>query len=365
MRQHKPNSNDNDAKVIRTDNYYYNKHEEERKVLQKRRGRLPVLLIVLALISICMIFYLKRKKEGVEPRTPPIIPTVDYGILIKTHADQASRRNVNALRNFEINLNRFLSEHSDKLTDAGTRASKEASGYGSCCAIVYYMAWDRVKGGDETQAFLDMLITPIIESPINALAKDVDMAVQDLERDLRQSTLLLAKDLAALGPPERRPPIQINVEDLGRVDIATALRDLGFNAGGIGVVLAFDITALCKTQIAKALWPKVTSIVGKLFGKQVTKLAASAAISQADGPFLPIADIIALGGVIWTGYDIHAGRKEFERELLVSLENILADAKSSFHGQAIGHANSLVKAYQALQDDIGTQTINDLSGRRE
>ncbi len=365
MPQREPDGDDRDANDVQAGHSWCKTHEEAQKLLQSRQEHIPALLIILALIAICMIVYLKGKKEGVEPSTPADTPAIDYGILIKTHADQASRRNINALKSFEVNLNRILSEHGDKLTDAGTRASKEASGYRCCCAIVYCMAWDKAKGGNETQAFLDTQITPIIEPPVNALAKDVDMSVEDLDRDLRQSTLLLAKDLAALGPPESKPPIQVNVEDLGHVDIATALRDLGFNAGGVGVAVAFDVAALCKTQIAKALWAKMISIAGKIFGKQVVKLAVSAAITQADGPFLPFADIIALGGVIWTGYDIHAGRKEFEGELLVSLENMLADAKTRIHGQSVGHANNLVKAYQALQDDIGSQTINDLSGRWE
>lgn len=364
MPQRQTDGDDRGAHDVRAQHFWCKTHGVAQKVLQNRRGRIPILLIVLALSAICTIFYFKGKKEGVEPRTPPDTPAIDYGILIKTHADQASRRNVNALRSFEVNLNHILSEHGDKLTDAGTLASKEASGYSYCCAIVYYMAWDKVKGANETQAFLYAQITPIIEPPVNALAKEVDMAVQDLERDLQESTLLLAKDLAAPGPPESSPPIQVNVGDLGHVDIATVLRDLGFNAGGIVVALAFDVTALYKAQITKAFWSKMTSIAGKLFGKQVTKLAASAAITQVDGPF-PFADIIALGGVIWTGYDIHAGRKEFERELLVSLENMLADAKARIHREAVGHANNLVKAYQELQDDIGSQTVNDFLGRRE
>ena len=320
-------------------------------------------IIVLALVAVVFIFILKLQKSPVEPRTPSVTPPIDYGPLIQTHTDQASRHNINALQSFELDINRIIKQHEHKLREAATNAAKEAADYKSCSAIVYYLAWDKVKKDNQTDSYLDSEIKPITEPAITAFAQDINRAVGDLDSDLKRSTLILAKDLAALGPNERRVPVAVDSEDLDYVDFDTSLRNLGFNAAGVGVAAVFDAVAVSKTKVTGLIWKKIAAIASRMFGKQVAKVGGSLALAGADGP-LPTCDIIALGGLVWTGYDIYKGKKEFQRDLNVSLNNMLSDANANIHKQAVKHSKAMLKSYQEMQDTIGFQTAANLSGVR-
>ena len=315
-------------------------------------------IIILALLAIAAITVIKLQESGVEPRVPPEAPKIDYGPLIKRHADQASRRNANAIQSFELEIGRILKAHETKLTKAANAAAKEGADYQSCCAIIYYLAWDKVRGTSKTEEYLDSEINPTIEPTVAALAAEVNRAVDTLEADLRRSTLVLAKDLAALGPPERQRSIEVDIEGVNEADFNQSLSNLGFSAAGIGVALTFD--AISQSRIGKLIWVKIKSIALRMFGKQVAKVAGSAAVAAADGP-LPIGDILAVGGLIWTGYDVYASQKEFEKDLRTSLSNLLLEANHDIHKQAVDYANSMLKEHQGFQDDIGSQTAKELS----
>lgn len=317
-------------------------------------------IIILALLAIATITIIKLQKSEVERRTPPEAPKIDYGPLIKTHADQASRRNANAIQSFELEMSRILKAHETKLTKAAEDAAKEGADYESCCAIIYYLAWDKVKKTAKTEEYLDSEINPTIEPAVSGLAADVNRAVDALEADLRRSTLLLAKDLAALGPPEKQRSIQVEIDGLGEGDFEKSLSNLGFNAAGIGVALTFDAIAISQSRIGKLIWEKIKLIAMKMFGKQVAKVAGSAVAAAADGP-LPIGDILAIAGLIWTGYDVYASQKDFEKDLRTSLSNLLLEANHDIHKQAVDYANSMLKEHQDFQDGIGSQTAKDLS----
>lgn len=317
-------------------------------------------VIIFALLAIAAIAFFKLQKSELEPKVPSVAPSVDYGPLIKTHADQASRRNANAIQSFELAIGRILKAHITKLNKAADDAAKEGSDYGSCCAIIYYLAWDKVRDTAKTEEYLDSEINPMIEPVVSALAADVNRVVDTLEADLRRSTLVLAKDLAAMGPAEGQRLIEVDIEGLNEADFEQSLRNLGFNASGIGVALTFDAVAISQSRIGKLILAKIKSIALRMFGKQVAKVAGSAAVAAADGP-LPVGDVFAVGGLIWTGYDVYASQKEFEKDLRTSVSNLLLEANNDIHKQAVDHANSMLKEHQDFQDNIGSQTAKELS----
>jgi hypothetical protein len=339
--------------------YTHNQDKKTPHTPAKRTSGYGVIL-ALAIVAIGFIAYFQWQKSPVRPEPPPPKPTVDYAALLQVHADQASRRNVNALKVFEMDVNRVLKEHAAKMVSTAREAAKEAADYGSCSKIVYYLAWDKVKKQNETEAYLNREIKPFVDPAIQALGKDVDTAGKKLDYELRRSTVQLANNLAALGPSDAGPALTVDVDEMSRLDIQQSLRNLGFNAAGIGVSVAFDAVAISKSQLVAVLWKKTTSIATRMFGKQVATLAGSAAVAAVDGP-LPVGDIIALGGMIWTGYDIYASQKEFEKEINTSLDNLLAEAQHSVHKQAVEHATAMVKEYQKLQDEIGSQTFDRIA----
>ena len=112
-------------------------------------------LLTAAVLAIGLIVYLKSLQSPVLPAPPRPPATIDYSALIRMHGDQASRRNLNALKVFEIDANRVLKEHDAKLTRAARLAAKDAADYRSCCRIVYHLAWDKARGGKRTEAYLN------------------------------------------------------------------------------------------------------------------------------------------------------------------------------------------------------------------
>jgi len=322
-------------------------------------------ILALAAVAIGLIVYLNSQKGTVRPERPKPKPTVDYSALIQVHADQASYRNLNALKMFEIDVNRVRENHERKLLNAARKGAKEAADYASCCKIVYYLAWDKVKGKNETEAYLNQEIKPFVDPAIRALGGDLDSAVRKLEYELSVSTVQYAKDLLAVNPSGagRDLDVDVDVDTMSRLDIQQSLRNLGFNATVIAVSVAFDAVALYESRLAAALLKKISSIAARMFGKQVVKVAALPVVALADGP-LPVGDIIAGVGLIWTGYEIYASRKEFEKEINTSLRNLVGDASNSVHEQALEHGTAMMKQYQKLQDEIGSQTLGQIAKGR-
>jgi len=321
------------------------------KIRKKDIGPI-VIIFVLVIVTVLLIYYFKIQKTPVQPR--------DYTARIKVHTDQASQRNLNALKLYELSVNKLIKEYEPKLGNAAREAAKEIASYTSCCAIVYYLAWDKIKNQNETEAYMNKKIKPLLDPVMHALAKDMNRVVQDFDYELRRSTVQLAFDLAKLKSDHGGADLKINVDEMSHLDIQQSLHNLGFNVVGIGIGIIFDTVALYKSQLLAPLWKKITAIAATMFGKQIAKLATLPALAAADGP-LPIGDILALLGGIWTGYDIYAAQKEFEIEINASLGNLLTEAQNSAHKQVIAHATTLVMAYQKVQDEIGTQTLDQIA----
>lgn len=315
----------------------------------------PLLLFALLVVAVFCILILKSGKVPVKPRLPEPLPLIDYGPMIRTHADQASRRNANAITSFKLELDRIRAAYDPKLEKASAQAAEECADLKSCTSLIAYLALDKMRGTSKTDEYLDDEIGPFIDPVLDSLSREFEVAVDRLESDLRRSTLLLAKDLAGLGPPDEKRTIEVPPDNLAQADLEQALRNLGINGAGIGVALVFDAAAISSSRFGEIVWAKSKGIAAKVFGKQITKAGASAAAAAVDGP-VPIGDIIAIVGVIWTGVDVMLGKKEFRKDLETSLSNQLLEANAEFQKQAVGHANAMLKQHQDFQDKIGTET---------
>ncbi len=319
-------------------------------------------IMILALIAAAAIIALKVAQSPVLPRTPPPVPAIDYGALIQTHADEAMQRNRKALESFEREMNLVISRHGPLLHQAAIEAAARSAGYSSCCRIVYHLAYDMLKGQNSTEAYLDSQIAPAAVPAAGALAQDIIATLGRLDRDLDCSTMTLATDLAAMGPAEQNVQVRLHGGDSAPSDIERSLRSLGFNAMCVTAGLVFDAAALYQARTTLPLtFKKIVSLAASLFGKQAARAAGSVALAWTDGPLL-VGDALAVIGVGWTAWDIHASRKKFEKELNVSLKNILDQASADMHRQAVQQASAMFRSCQELQDNIRTQAEASLSG---
>lgn len=299
----------------------------------------------------------KQEEKPAEKR----VPKIDYRALVQTHADQAGRRNTNALKSFEVELNRIIDTYERKFRNATDTGAEEIASYSSCCYLVYCMAWDQVTGDKETETYIDTVMSPHLQPLARDFAREVNAAMNRLDADLQRSTLLFAKDLASVSPITTSAQLSLDVDPLHYGDMQKGLRNLGFNAGGVAVGLGFDAVALWKTQILQRLVGKTLVIAGKLFSRQIAEVAAAITAALADGP-LPFGDILAICGGLWTAYDIMASQEAFEKDANTSLRNMLDNVLSTTQADAVRRGTELVKKHQEFQDAIGSQTIEETIG---
>ncbi len=312
----------------------------------------PYPIIIFTLIVIAIIVVLKLQKVAVET------PKIDYTKLIKIHTEQAKIRNTNALESFELEINRVITSHKPHLMIAADKAAKKAAEFESSLTLVSYLAWDKINNTSKAEEHLNLTINPIIKPAVDMLSSNINTAIDIFQSDLRHSTLLLAKDLDGLDLPEKSQLIQVEIQNISQAEFEQSLSNLGFNVAGIGV--AFSYNAVSLPRIDKLIRKKAKSIALRLFGRQVIKIAASAAIAIADGP-LPIGDILAIIGFGWTVYDIYQSKKEFEAELRTSISNLLMQANSNIRKKAVNYADFVLKKHQDFQHNIGAKTVQNLS----
>jgi hypothetical protein len=142
--------------------------------------------------------------------------------------------------------------------------------------------------------------------------------------------------------------------------VDAALRNLGYRATGLGVGITLDVWALLNSRLAQALVTKATGTAATMFARPAAAAAAELTAAAADGP-LPIGDAIAVIGGLWTLYDIHATRAEFERELKAAIANAIPDMKRSVHDQIMSRVRGTIDAHRRVQDSIRTASASHTS----
>jgi hypothetical protein len=93
----------------------------------------------------------------------------------------------------------------------------------------------------------------------------------------------------------------------------------------------------------------------RLFGKQITKLAGSATIAAADGP-IPIGDVLAVCGLIWTAYDINSAKQEFGASVKKELVKIVGNHLDRLNKRAEDKRKIIHDSYINLQNSIENST---------
>ncbi|MCC5849253.1 MAG: hypothetical protein JJU29_14295, partial [Verrucomicrobia bacterium] len=139
-----------------------------------------------------------------------------------------------------------------------------------------------------------------------------------------------------------------------RPDFSATLRRLGFDSAGLGVSLGFDVLSIKASSLALTVPAKIKGLLAGFFGRNAAVLAAGATAAAADGPF-PVGDVIAVGGLVWTAYDLHASQGRYRRILHESLIEAVEKARTAGHEQADELSLRMHRAYEkalkALADE--------------
>lgn len=318
---------------------------------QARSNRGAWTSILLALVAVAAIVMLKSQKMPVDDSAPRI----DYPALVKQKTDEASRQDDLARRRFEDSLAKEMARYEPWFEYAAKKSSLHVATPEAMGAIVYHLARDKVLNTQDTDAYLDEALGPILKPIANAYARDVGTVMNRFEYDLRSISVKLATDLAAIGPgdpqtPQRAIPNVANWQSFDQV-----LKNLGFNVATVGVSTVFDASAIVSSRIGPEVLKRIAAIASRMFAKQVVRIAAIPVLVTMDGP-LPIVDLLALAGVVWTGYDLYQMQSQFEIEVRDSTKSKLYGIRDAVNSQARTFAEGKFVAFNKLQASMGNQT---------
>lgn len=341
----------------------------------KARRKNAVFFVLFLIGCVALIFFINEQKVDIPVR--PVTDreridapqgslqkqeTIDYGAIVRTYTDQAAKRNMNAMKSFELDIYRIANSYERRFRNAAVKASEEASAYTACVTLVYYMAWDKIASDHKAEKYIEETVQPYLHPLAQNFSREINAAMRELDADLHRSTLLLVKDLSAMNKitPKDRSPIGGGALNYQK-EMEMALGNLAKSAASVLVSMAFDGVALWRSQIFQIFCGGVLSVANSVFGSAIAGLVSSGTIAIVDGP-LPVGDIIAVGGGAWTMYDIYSSRRDFEKDVHRSLENAAVDAVASAHTEGIRRASELLKEYQDFQDQVGTSTLEAVMG---
>ena len=308
-------------------------------------------LLIGAVIAVAVIAFVKVQETAVQRRN-----NQKYSTMIQISVEAAGAKNQQAVRLCETEINTILSQQFPEVARQGQKAAEDLAAYSSCSKIIYLLVRDKIKSSSTTAEYVDECLQSRMGQPLKKLSSDLESAMGRFELTLRENTVGLARDLAQMNPRNDGRTISLPVDLKSNTDINQALKNLGLGGVALGVAIPLDVGAVLSTKIVKSLVSKVVAAAARMFARPAAAAAAEVTIAAADGP-LPIGDIIAALGAIWTAYDVYSTQKQFEREMKAAMEDMMPDMRRDIQKQVLAHVHSILKEHQRLQDAIRQQSV--------
>lgn len=329
-----------------------------------RTTRQTAALLSIAVVAVAAIIALRWARTPVVPR-PYLggsLGGVGPGLYerIQISMAAATSRNEQALALCESDINAILAREFAEVARTGQLAAAEVATYSSCCGIIYRLAKDKVFGGTRAAEYVEAELGGRLRPALQTYSHELDTALARFDRSLAESTVTLAGELAHHRDSATGGPLAVDVNVRYSNDLDATLRNLGFDATAIGVSLSLDIWSLINSRLMSGLLAKATGMAATMFARPAAAVAAEITVAAADGP-LPIGDVIAVVGGMWTAYDIYATRAAFESELTTTLSNSMPDMQRSVHDQVMTRIRGTLDAHRRAQDSIRTASTNAIA----
>jgi hypothetical protein len=341
--------------------------EIEPVVKNNWAGHLAIFAIIVVIVAVVLTLFFKQQRETLErdqtrrQAAASLRQKLEYEAVVGRCAEQATSRDLIALKGFEMELAQTLKDFNPQLDQARSDAVKAVSTFDSCNRLVCYLAWDKVLDGVESQAHLNAVIYPHVDPVFKALSGEIEVLVDNLDNELRKSNIRLASDLKAMGMEADDPGGAMLVDDLSRGEIKQALRNLGFDMSAVEIAGGFDVNAVIKSGFSKMLWMEISELSAQVFEQQLLVAGESETITGAVGPLL-VSDLVNLGSVIWAEGDAYNNQSEFEIEVDLVLTGRFDGLITDVQKQAQDHALQKIESFCKQQADMGAQSLRDLLG---
>jgi hypothetical protein len=317
-------------------------------------------VIVAATLAVIGVAALESQRQPVVVR--PVSGDVASGMYdrIQLSVAAATARNDQAVRACESEINVVLAREFPEIERAANRAAEEVSTLSSCSTIIYRLAKEQLGWSSSAADYVEGEINSRLQPALDACGRELDVALDRYELALRESTVTLATELAQANAAAAGEPMAIQVDVRSSGDLDATLRGLGISGGILAAVGTYDVVAIMNTSIVRNLITKIAQLAASIFAKPAATAAGSAVVAAADGP-LPVGDVLAILGGIWTGYEIYSTRAQFEQEIKASLTNALPEMKRTVHHQIMERIHSLKSDYQRAQDRIRNEMAANLA----
>lgn len=289
-----------------------------------------------------------------KAQSPPNGVTISYPLHVEQGLERALHRIQQAHQTYRQQRHALANsaEHERELTETIHTIARRESRPSRILRMTRYMLY----GGNRAQQELDRSIRPKLLPWMKRYSQELNNLLFTLERECAAATEELAYHLAmypgetATGPPGSLPAPRL------KTDYKASLRQLGFGSAGLGVSVGFDVLSIKASTLARTIPVKLHTLLITLFGKHSAILSTGAAAAVADGP-LPIGDMIALGGVAWTVYDLHASSGRYRRVLRRNLMEGMQEARTEGHRQADSLSTQIHQAYQRAIRQLADEAL--------
>lgn len=259
-----------------------------------------------------------------KPTPPP-----DYSSEIRRYNDAVS----DALDRHLDRLDKIAGEFEEGLRKKGpnrfdgVRAAipgirKSFASFGAMKGVVVDGALDKAFGGDRLQERFNAALDKPFMQPCARAGQSLVADYETFAARIAAEDAAFREELAAAHgdlPEDIRVDFPIETLRENMAQTYGALRGMPLKAGLVAAEVAIE-AACIKTTVSA-----VRNLALRFGGKAIAKGAASAVAPAADGP-LPIGDIIAVGGAIWTACDIYdlvdVLPKEIEKSLKGTVDSL-------------------------------------------
>lgn len=316
-----------------------------------------------ALLCTSIVFVLVFPWEPIAPTEPPpldqpSVPKIDYQALVNAETVKASAQSQQLVAAFRVSIENFDAEFAKQLPVAAYNASASAATYKSILSLISHLAWDKAKGTNESESYLASRIEPSIGPAVNEFRLNLNSETAKLDNELRKVTVQLAGNIAAIGPGDSRPPRVVSQENT-MPEFQTILKHLGRSATGNSFSIGLSVVDLVKPNMLSSLISPVRKIALQMFGKPIARLAVLPFVAEATGP-IPIGAVIAVAGLLYTGYDIYRMQADFENQVFIDLKTRLDGIRNMSKTSALNFATSRAQDIQKIQAEIGSQALKSL-----
>jgi len=281
----------------------------------------------------------------VPARSPPV--RTPWPLHARTGADRALDRLDRALAQYERGAEAL--DDSLRLEREFAQAVDEIAHHQSRARPLARTLWKLLIQPEQAVSNLRAQILPALQAPLASLSRELASLQEELERECRaaleEQAWHLAEPVPLIDSEDRLspPPASPNFN--------APLYQLGWSGAGVGLAVGFDVWALSGSTLAQTLPAKLNTLLPRVLGKSVARLSASAGLAVADGP-LPFGDLLALGGLIWTGYDVLTAPQRFQRTLHADLTAVSRAQRGQLLEEGDQWARATVQAHQEAVEEL-------------